>query len=68
MCPYFVFCDVISLSGKKSDLKIENLENLRKTFCIGKKSDFNFQKVGFFGRKKGSPILLKTFSDEVQVV
>jgi len=45
-----------------------NLENLRKTFCIGKKSDFNFQKVGFFGRKKGSPILLKTFSDEVQVV
>ena len=28
MCPYFVFCDVISLSGKKSDLKIENLEIL----------------------------------------
>ena len=29
-----------------------NLEILRKTFFIGKKSNFNFQKVGVFWSKK----------------
>ena len=28
MCPHFGFCDVMSLSGKKSDLKFEILEIL----------------------------------------
>ena len=28
ICPHFGFCDVMSLSGKKSDLKFENLEIL----------------------------------------
>ena len=28
MCPHFGFCDVMSLSGKKSDFKFEILEIL----------------------------------------
>ena len=38
-----------------------NLENLRKTFSIGKKSNFNFQKVGVFLSKKNVLRFLSNF-------
>ena len=42
-------------------------ENLRKTFSIGKKSDFKFQNRGMMMIQKGSLTFLFFYRNEVQV-
>ena len=47
MCPQFIFCDVKSLSGKKSDLKFKNLEIVVQILMGNRRF---FASLGFFMR------------------